>query len=259
MSDSAASPSAAAQVLSPPLAASGRTRRRAVRGFHVGLALLLVGLVLAGFWPSYFGHLARGTSPDLPWVVHVHGVVFSGWMVLLVAQVVLAARGRIGLHRALGRFGIFWGALVWVFGTAVTFVAPALKVASGVWTRDQAASFLILPIGDMILFGGFFAAAVCYRHKPEIHKRLIVLATIALMFAPAGRLSGESLALFFVLWIAPLAAALIHDLWSRGRLHPVYAIGTAVLLVAFARVPAMESAWWMRVGRAIVDGMVPPA
>ena len=145
--------------------------------------------------------------------------------------------------------------LVLATGIAVTFLAPALRVTSGQWTRDQAAAFLILPIGDMLLFGAFFAAAIRRRRQPEVHKRLIVLATVALMFAPAGRLSGDSLPLFFVLWIAPFVAALAHDVWALGKVHRTYAIGAAVLLVAFTRVLAMESAWWLAVGRRIVDAL----
>jgi hypothetical protein len=246
-------------VLSAPLGRTpARSRRAGLRGFYVGLALFMVAMVVAGFWPSYYGRLLGGAPPRVHWVVHVHGAVFSGWMLLLVAQVVLAGRRRIDLHRALGRVGIGYGALVFVMGSVVTFVAPAHKVASGVWTRDQAASFLILPIGDMLLFGGLFAAAVAYRRRPEIHKRLIVLATIALLFAAAGRMSGTNLALFFGIWMTPLAVVLAHDWWSLGRIHRTYVGGAAVLLAAFARVLAMESAWWMAIGRRIIDALVPP-
>ena len=246
-------------VLSAPLHRTpARSRRAGLRGFYVGLALFMVAIVAAGFWPSYYGRLVAGAPPRAHWVVHVHGAVFTGWMLLLVAQVVLAARRRIDLHRALGRFGIGYGALVFVMGSVVTFVAPAHKVASGVWTRDQAASFLILPIGDMLLFGGLFAAAVAYRRRPEIHKRLVVLATIALLFAAAGRMSGNSLVLFFGIWIMPVLVALAHDWWSLGRIHRTYLIGTALLLAAFTRVLAMEAAWWMAIGGRIVDALVPP-
>lgn len=246
-------------VLSAPLGrVAARSRRAGLRGFHVGLALFMLAMVAAGFWPSYYGRLAAGVVPDVHPVVHVHGAVFLGWMLLLVAQAALAARGRLNLHRTVGRAGIAYGALVWVMGSIVTFVAPAHKVAAGLQTRDQAASFLILPIGDMLLFGGFFAAAMLQRNRPEAHKRLIVLTTLTLLFAAAGRLSGESLPLFFVLWTVPLALALAHDLWALGRIHRVYVIGTAVLLAAFCRVLAMESAWWMAVGRGIVDALVPP-
>lgn len=256
MSEIAGGPSPS--VLAAPLPRTpARARGRAARGFYLGLALLMVAMVVAGFWPSYYGRLATGAVPQAHPVVHVHGAVFSGWMLLLVAQVVLAARGRVDLHRALGRIGIGYGALVWVMGSLVTLVAPAHKVVNEVWTRDQAASFLILPIGDMLLFGGLFAAAVWHRRRPQTHKRLIVLATLALLFAAAGRMSGNSVPLFFGLWMIPLVVALAHDVWSLGRVHRTYVAGTVLFLIAFSRVLAMESAWWMAIGRRIVDALVP--
>jgi hypothetical protein len=257
MSEIAGGPSPS--VLSAPLPRTPvRARRRAAPGFYLGLTLLLVAMVVAGFWPSYYGRLATGAVPQVHPVVHVHGAVFSGWMLLLVAQVVLAARRRLDLHRALGRVGIAYGGLVWVMGSVVTFVAPAHKVATGVWTRDEAASFLILPIGDMLLFGGLFAAAIWHRRRPETHKRLIVLATLSLVFAAAGRMSGDSLPLFFGIWIVPLLVVLAHDLWALGRVHRTYVLGTVLLLAAFSRVLAMESAWWTTIGRGIIDLLVPP-
>jgi hypothetical protein len=49
---------------------------------------------------------------------------------------------------------------------------------------------VIIPLGDMVLFAGFFIPAVIYRRRPEIHKRLMLLATTALLFAAAGRMSN---------------------------------------------------------------------
>src|SRR5262245_44455772 len=158
-----------------------RTKRS---GFYVGISLLIVAIVLAGFTPS-FVNMAVGRPR--PWFMHVHGAIFLGWLVLLVGQALLAARGKIALHRRVGTFGIAYGALVWMVGVMVSFVMPALHVRAGEWDMDRAATFLTIPLGDMVLFGGFFGAAVWYRTKPEIHKRLILLACVAVMFAGAFR------------------------------------------------------------------------
>ena len=213
----------------------------------------MIATVIAGFWP-YFAAGGRGPTPR-PWLIHVHAAVFSGWMVLLLTQVLLVWRGRTDMHRRLGRFGIAYGVGVLLLGLVATIVAPLGRVASGEWTLDQAASFLILPIGDMILFSGFFAAGAIHRRRPEVHKRCMMLATIALMFAPAARLGGElGLAAILGIWLVPLVMAIAHDLWTRRRVHATYVIGTVVLLIAFTRVLVMESPEWIRVGRAIMVG-----
>ena len=211
-------------------AAAAQTRAR--RKFYVVLAVLMTILIGIGFWPSYYGPLIRGAART-PAILHLHGVVFIGWMALLILQTTLAARGKIRAHRALGNIGIGYAIVLWLMGVLVSFVAPVMHVNAGEWTVDRAAGFLPTPLGDMVLFGGFFAAAVWYRDKSEIHKRLMVMATIAVVFAAAFRLqnAGVPMSWAIVVWYVPLVMAMAYDLFTRGRVHPVYWIGAAVIAV----------------------------
>ncbi len=215
----------------------------------VVLTAVMFATVIAGFWP-YFRNAGAGV--ERPWVIHLHAVIFSGWMVLLLTQVLLIFGRRTDLHRRLGRVGIGYGVGVLVLGLIATVVAPLSRVATGEWTLDRAAGFLILPIGDMILFGGLFAAGIAARRQPEVHKRYMLLATIALMFAPAARLSEQNPVLLLAIWLFPLALAMADDLWTRRAIHRTYVIGLVVMLVAFTRVFAMESAAWLKVGRSVL-------
>lgn len=226
------------------------TSRRRSHQFYVGLTLFLVATVVTGFWPSYFGSLLSG-GVNRPLVMHLHGAIFTGWMVLLFLQVGLAATGRVRAHRRVGTFGIGYGAVVFIMGVIATFAAPVMHVHAGAWTVDRAAGFLILPAVDMILFGALFAAAVKYRSKPEIHKRLIVAATVALAFAAVARMNFAA-PTFFLIWMVPMAALAAFDFASTGKVHPATAICSAVLAIAFLRVLLMESEAWLVVGRAML-------
>ena len=82
------------------------------RLFFVGMAAFMLALVVAGFWPTYFGRLLSGLGPSLkvpiagmPWVIHLHAAVFLGWMAVLLTQATLIARGKTRAHMKLGRFG----------------------------------------------------------------------------------------------------------------------------------------------------------
>lgn len=224
--------------------------RRRDHQFYFGITLFLIATVVVGFWQSYFGSLLSG-GVARPLVMHLHGAVFTGWMALLFLQVWLAATGRVSRHRRVGSFGIWYGALVFIMGVIATFAAPVLHVRAGEWTPDSAAGFLILPIGDMILFGGFFGAAVAYRHKPDIHKRLVLAATVALAFAAVARLNLPPV-WFVLLWLSPMLAALAYELLARGRAHRVDVITTTIMAVAFLRVFLVESESWMIVGRVML-------
>src|SRR5262245_66337869 len=91
--------------------ASGKPGIGQPRRFYLGMVGFMILMVLVGFWPSYFGPLLRGAAAR-PWVIHLHGIVFMGWMALLMTQVALAASGRIRAHRKLGNFGIAYGLMV---------------------------------------------------------------------------------------------------------------------------------------------------
>lgn len=212
-------------------------------------------IVLRGFWPFYSALPRGGTGAH--WIIYLHAAVFSGWMALLFIQVVLVVRRRVGLHQRLGRAGLYYGLLVLVLGLAVTIVAPARSVASGRSTLDEAAGFLILPIGDMVLFAAFFGAGMAFRRRKELHKRLMLLATTALLFAPAARIpAGDSPWLILPIWLLPLGLALGHDALSERRVAPVYLVGLAVLLAAFSRIFLVESEIWLVVGRWLLTPFV---
>jgi hypothetical protein len=103
----------------------------------------------------------------------------------------------------------------------------------------------------MILYGGFFGAAVKYRSKPEFHKRLIVAATVALAFAAVARMNF-SLPIFFLIWMAPMAALAAFDFRSMGKVHRVTAICSAVMVLGFPRVFLEQSESWRAIGRALL-------
>jgi hypothetical protein len=231
-------------------------RARAARSpFYVGMSLLIVVTVLAGFGPSFI-RIATDSQP-LPWIMHVHASVYLGWLALLVCQTVLAARGKIAAHRRVGAFGIGYAVLVWVIGLTVSFVAPAAHVRAGEWDLARAVTFMPIPLGDMVLFAGFFGTAGAFRHKPEIHKRLVLLACIAVMFAGAFRLSYVlSLPLQIVVWYLPVAAGMIYDRYKLGRVHPVYWIGAVIMGIALLRIPFGETQLWHGIGTKLLTPFI---
>src|SRR5688572_16576203 len=228
-------------------------RVRTKTSFYVGLAFFMVAIVLIGFWPSYYGQLLGGI-PDRPLLLHAHGAIFTGWMALLVTQVILAWSGKVQMHRRIGRWGIAYGFLVLAIGIAVGLAAPVMHAESGEWTRDRAAGFVLVTMGDMVLFGSMFIAAVLCRRKPEIHKRLMVGATVALLFAAVGRMPLDTRPVVATLvWLSPILIGMLYDWKSRGRPHAAYVICGVWLLVGATRVLVTESAAWLPIGHAVLD------
>ena len=244
-----------AEIASQAVSPGSATRVR--RKFYVAMAILLLTMIVVGFWPSYFGPLLRGAT-QAPWILHLHGSIFMGWMFMLVAQSVLAAQGRIRQHRAVGNFGIALGSVVFALGVLVSFVAPVMTFNAGTRTLDEAAGFLLIPLGDMALFGPLFFSAVAYRNKPELHKRLMILATIAIAFAAIFRMQaiGVPLAAGLTIWFALPLIGMAYDFKTRGRVHPVYFVGTAGMIVAALRIPFSATETWLSIARPIIESLL---
>lgn len=118
------------------------------RLFWVGMVLLMIVAVLVGFWPSYFASLFLGQEPvqfammEISPAIHLHAAVFSGWILLLLTQTILAARGRIRMHMAVGRWSLLLGIAVLLVGGFIIYLKYRLLVAEGNVTWTQAPAFV---------------------------------------------------------------------------------------------------------------------
>src|SRR5574339_673712 len=80
-------------------------KRRHRDPFFVGLAIAGTASVFLGFARTYYLKTIFPT-PTFPLLFHIHGALFSGWMLLLVLQVFLVASGKTAWHRRVGWIGL---------------------------------------------------------------------------------------------------------------------------------------------------------
>jgi len=72
--------------------------------FFSGMAVVSLIVVLVGFARTYFlAGMFRAPLPNL--LLHIHGAVFTLWMVLFISQIGLVTVKRVALHRRLGLLG----------------------------------------------------------------------------------------------------------------------------------------------------------
>ena len=236
------------------VAARPRTVWTAERRFFLSMACALLAVTFAGFAPSYY--LMRYTgAPALVPIVHLHGLLCSLWVLLLVAQTGLVTARRIDLHRIAGSLG---GAL------ATGVVVPGMMIAISRIRppRDfTPEAFLIFPFMAMGLFALFVALGVVHRRNAGAHKRLMLLATMSLI-VPAGARLARMLQREIVV-PGPIGGMLIADLFlvalilfdwiTRGRLHPVTLWGGGLFLVSQPlRVAIAHSEAWQSFARHLI-------
>ena len=98
-------------------------------------------------------------------------------------------------------------------------------------------SFLVIPLSDILMFSILVAAGFYYRRQSETHKRLMLLATLAILAPAIARLpfafipANGPLA-FFGLTDSVLLACIFYDIVSRQRLHPAYLWGGLFLVAS---------------------------
>ncbi len=208
------------------------TRQR-TRRFYVGVAIAVLVTVFVGFSRSYFLKAYYGT-PELSLLLHIHGLVFTSWVLLFLAQTTLVAAGRTDLHRKLGVGGAVLAALVLIVGTTTAILR--VKGGSAPIPGVPPLSFLAVPLFDMVVFAILIGAGLSLRNRPETHKRLMTLATIALMSAPIARFPLGVLQAgppaFFGLTDLFIVAMLVYDLVTRRRIHPATVWGGLVIVAS---------------------------
>lgn len=207
-------------------------RRISDRPLYLLAAILIPLIVLAGFARTYYLKGFFATPPLPSFIVHLHGIVMTAWVVLFIVQVALVARRRTKIHQRLGVLGAGLAALVVVVGVLTALYAAA----RGVTTGPPALQFLIIPLGDMLVFAILIGAALYFRKRLDIHKRLMLLAAVTLMAPAIARIpldfiiNGGPLA-FFGLTDLFLLAFVAFDTFRHRRLHPAFLWGSLLIIV----------------------------
>jgi hypothetical protein len=205
-------------------AALPRVRRRSL--FYSGMSVAFLVIVFAGFARTYYLRPLFHPQPLIP-LLHLHGILFSSWIVMLFAQTTLVAAGRTDIHRRLGVAGGVLAALMVVVGTATGIIRG----------RNEPLDTLTIPLGDMLVFAILVAAALLLRRRIEWHKRLMMLATITVLPAAVARLPFDFIQragalAFFGLPDLLVVVLLAHDVITRGGPHRATVLGGALLIAS---------------------------
>ncbi len=215
------------------------------RLYNVG-AWAVAATVLLGFAKTYYLKAVFGT-PTLSPLLHLHGLVMSLWFGLFLVQVRLVANRRLDLHRQLGLLGAFLAAAVLVLGTATAITAARLGRSPG----PPPLIFLVVPLGDMVVFGSLVGAGLGLRARGDFHKRLMLLSCVGILAAAIARIPVDAIAkagplAYFGLTDLAVIGCAAYDRLRTGRLHPAFLWGGLfVILSHWLRLTLAGTGAWM--------------
>jgi hypothetical protein len=206
------------------------------RRFYVSMGLVAVVVVVAGFGPGFASPHRKAPVTPLLWV---HGGLFSAWLVVYLLQATLVAAGRADLHRRLGPISLALvpAMIATGYAASIAMARRGFDVSGDLAVEGDPLGALVFPLGDLVSFAVLVAAALWFRRRPGIHKRLMLLATVgSLMAAPLAHLLGRLPVLRDIppIILIPLAvlylSGAVYDRFTSGRFHPVSLWGGVALL-----------------------------
>lgn len=233
-----------------PSAAQPLVRWNNDRLFYTGMGMAIAAITFSGFAQSFY--LSRwldapANSATVTTLLAIHGAAFTGWVLLMVVQPTLIAMKNRKLHRKLGYAGAVLAALIVVLGNLAAIAA----MDGGFIGFGDPHAFYAIPFFDINSFAVVVALAIIWRNRAETHKRLILLANVAILSAAVARIPVASLQAgapftFILLPGLIILAGIVYDKRTRGRVHPVWIWGgLAMMMIKLMVLPIMMSAPWL--------------
>ena len=223
------------------------------RYFYFAMSLLLAAIVVAGFKRTVNDNLFNAAVPR-PFILWMHGAAFAGWIVFFISQSTLVRVHKVSWHRSIGWFGAGLATVMVPLGVTTAIIMARFDTVR--LHQSGADAFLSIPFYDMIAFGVCIALAIYWRTKPEMHRRLILIATCSLMDAPLGRfdyLFNNNL--FYPCLDLLILLGVARDLLVDRRVNKVYLYALPLLFAGQSLAVYMwrgNPSWWQGITRVIL-------
>jgi uncharacterized membrane protein YozB (DUF420 family) len=230
--------------------------RLKLRLFFVVMAFAVILTVFAGFAPTFYLRGSFTQTRPMSVLLHIHGIVFSAWVTLLLVQSLLIARGSRRLHRRIG-----WATAGIAATMVILVIAAVIEQLQRVHGFPPPPLALALSAFDIVVFAGLVGTAIYLRNRPDWHKRLMLSATILLLGAPMLRLVIHLIGSSDMARVSILSTLLVdafflpcfaYDLLTRRRIHPAYLIAfVLIVLDQFAQATVVSWPPWVSFANAL--------
>jgi hypothetical protein len=212
------------EVIGRPGAGFGAARLILDKYFYFAMAVLIALAVVTGFSFTINVNLFHPVHPSLqrPPILYLHGTLFFAWVSFFVFQTSLIRSHNVQLHRRTGLWGIGLGMAMIAVGIATAIIMRKYRLAHD---STETPTFLSIPFNDLSEFAVAFALGIVWRKNREFHRRLMLVATIALTGAAFARLPFpmmQSAWFWYSFTDVLLLIAVLRDLLVTRSIHPVY-------------------------------------
>ena len=219
--------------------------------------ILLIVLIEVGFFKTYIQYFPKfedatvnGETVHFNSIMHFHGIVMMGWVLMLLVQPILILKGKIKWHRRVGSLSYV--------------LAPLVVLALYLANKDNlhyfsqhsdALSSLTVTFPSLVFFVILYSLAIFYRHRPALHMRFMCSTAFLLINPPLDRalitylgLHGFSEGIIIVLLLAGIVT--VVDSLRTKRISP-FALVFGFLLLQKILYDLRDTPFWQTMGNAI--------
>jgi hypothetical protein len=240
----------------PAVRSQHRATTIGLRGWvdkYFAMSLFIAAIVVWGFSHTIDASLFHA-APPRPLLLWIHGTAFSAWVAFYISQSALVRTRNVRIHRTLGWFGLGLASVMVVLGLVIAVVMG--RFDKHILHFADTDTFLSVPFGDMIIFGLCVALAIALRRKAELHRRLLFIATCALLDAPFGRFQYIfDHTLFYVCVDGMILLGVARDLLVDRRIHKVYRVALPIVIAFHIFIVYLyrgAPAWWLKFGQSLL-------
>lgn len=233
---------------------------RKIRKSKFFLIMGMVGLfaIFVGFSKPFIIPVTQQTF-KAPFSIYFHAAVSLAWVLLFTIQSSLIHKKKYKLHIRLGFVGIFL-AIATSFSllpVSKFIVERDLKLGLGEMAYSNSISLLTTAFIFLVLVG----FAIYFRRQSIIHKRLLLLATIVLLWPAWFRfrhffpnVPRPDIWFGLVLSDSLIIVSWIWDKISNKRIHPSLLYpGIAIIIEQAIEVILYDSDIWRTIGRFLYE------
>src|SRR5688572_775842 len=143
--------------------------------------LIAVLIGFRHFFLQGMAHPGRELTPQIRTLIVVHGISMAGWVLVFLVQSLLIATKRYRVHMMLGRIAAVLASFILVSGLWFNLASFRLAPPEFILWALTMKQFMVLGFYTLLIFAAFVGVGVLYRRRPEIHRPMMLLATLSTM------------------------------------------------------------------------------
>lgn len=224
--------------------------------FFISIGTVGLLAVLIGFSKTFIIPVSKG-SFTAPIIIYIHGAFAFSWISLFFIQATLIRYNNFQLHKKLGIIGVFIaiGAAATILPAGIFSVQKQLKQGLG----ETAFSSFLGTVTTAVMYLALVIAGIINRKKPQIHKRLMLLATIVLLWPAWFRfrhyfpsITRPDIWFAIVLADSLIIISFIWDKIANGKIHrTLLYIGLFIIAEHFFEAYMFDTTPWRSLSKPL--------